>query len=98
MFPNFQPEPPLVQLETITSHSIAVTWEQVPTSHNLLQGVADSSKVSPEPPSLQTEPSQFLQLLPIRSDSAPDPSQLHCPSLDMLQDLNVFTAGRGLEG
>ena len=31
MFPNAQPEPPLAQLEAITSHPVAVTWEQRPT-------------------------------------------------------------------
>jgi len=38
MFPNIQPEPPLVQLEAITSHPMAVTWEE------------RSNPTSPQPP------------------------------------------------
>jgi len=38
LFPNIQPELPLAQLEAITSHPIAVTWEKRPTS------------TSPQPP------------------------------------------------
>jgi len=29
MFPNTQPEPPLVQLEAVISHPITVTWEKI---------------------------------------------------------------------
>ena len=74
-FPIFQPEPPLAQLKAITSPSVAVTGQQrpTPTSHNLLQGVADSNEVSPEPPLLHTEPSQFPQPLPIRPHCAQTP-------------------------
>ena len=34
IFPNTQPDPPVAQHEAITSHPVAVTWEQrlVPTS------------------------------------------------------------------
>ena len=32
IFPNIQPEPPLVQLKAITSYCITVTWKKRPTS------------------------------------------------------------------
>ena len=35
IFPNIQPEPPVVQLEAITSRVVAVTWEQRPTPTSL---------------------------------------------------------------
>ena len=60
------------------------------------QGVADISKVSPEPPLLQTEPSQFPQPpLPIRPHCAPDLPLLHCPFLNRFQGLSVFPVVRG---
>jgi len=48
MFPNTQPASPLAQLETITSHPIAVTWEKRPTTASL-QAVVESVKVSLSP-------------------------------------------------
>ena len=65
IIPNIQPEPPPVQVEATPSHPIAVTGSRggpLP-HHNLLPG---SDKVSPAPPLLQTEPSQFPQPLPTR--------------------------------
>jgi len=57
--------------------------------------IIESSKVSPEPPLLQTEQFQFPQLLRIRL-GLQIPHQLHCPSLDMLQGLNVTVVVRDL--
>jgi len=56
------------------------------------QVVAESNKVSPE--SLQTKQSQFPQLLLLRLVFQ-TPHQLHCPSLDMHQGLNIFLVARG---
>ena len=54
------------------------------------QEVVESDKVSPEPPLLQTEQSQFPQPLSVRPLCAPDLSQLCCTSVGML--LDVFLA------
>ena len=59
-----------------------------------LQEVIESNNVSLEPPLLQTKQPQFSQPFPPKT-CAPDPSQLHCPSLDTLQGLNVFLVIRG---
>ncbi|KAK4830080.1 LOW QUALITY PROTEIN: hypothetical protein QYF61_008418 [Mycteria americana] len=53
--------------------------------------VAESDKVSPQPPFLQTKQPQFPQLLLIRLTL----HQLRCPSLDALQHLNVSLVVRG---
>jgi len=58
------------------------------------QVVVESNEISPEPPLLQTEQSQFPQLLPIRLVLR-IPHQLHCPSLDTLHSFNIFLAVRG---
>jgi len=47
-----------------------------------------------EPPLLQTEQSQLLQLLLIRP-VLQTPHQVCCPSLDTLQGLDVFLTVRG---
>ena len=68
-FPDIQPEPPLAQLEAITSHHIVVTWENRLTStspQTSFQEVGETDKVSPDPPLLQTIQSQFPQPLPVR--------------------------------
>ena len=57
-----------------------------------LQVVTESTKVSTEPPLLQTEQSQLLQPLLIRLQT---PHQLCCPALDTLQGLDVFLTVRG---
>ena len=57
--------------------------------------VVECDKVSLEPPLLQTKESQFPQLLFIRL-LLQTPHQLHCPSLDTLQGLNVFLVVKGL--
>jgi len=89
MFPNIQPEPPTVLFEAITSHS--TTWEQRLNS------------TLPQPPvrELQRAVRSLLSFLFSRLNNsspsaapyqtcAPDPSQLHCHALDMLQGLHVF--------
>ncbi|KAK4830661.1 LOW QUALITY PROTEIN: hypothetical protein QYF61_012541, partial [Mycteria americana] len=53
--------------------------------------VAESDKVSPQPPFLQAKQPQFPQLLLIRLTL----HQLCCPSLDTLQHLNVSLVVRG---
>ena len=67
ILPNIQPEPPLVQLEAITSCPITSYRGAEADTHlatTSFQAVVESNEVSPEP-LLQTEPSQFPQLLPI---------------------------------
>ena len=54
-----------------------------------LQEVVECNEVSSESPLLQTEQSQLPQLLLIRLVLQTS-HQFHCPSLDMLQGLNVF--------
>ena len=86
MFPNIQPECPLVRLETIPSSPIASYMGEEANSHlatTSLQGVLEGYKVSPEPPRLQTKQFQLPQLLLIRA-VLQTPHQLCCPSLDML--------------
>ena len=97
IFPNTHPDPPLAQREAVISHPIIVTWVQRMTLSlsNLLSGVAGSNEGSPEPPLLHTDPSQLPQPLPIGLCS--DPTQLHCPSPDVLQGLNAFLVERAPE-
>jgi len=62
VFPNVQPEPPLAQHEGIPSSLTACYVGEETVSHvttTFLQVVIESNKVSPEPPLLQTEQSQF---------------------------------------
>jgi len=68
MFPNNQPESYLGQLKAITTHPVAVTWGRKLPPHfaTTFQAVAESSEVSTEPSRLQTEHSQFPQLLLLR--------------------------------
>ena len=74
MFPNIQTEPPLVQLEAIP-FSPDASYTHLATAS--LQAVADSDKVSPEPPLLLTKQSQLPQLLLIRPVLL-TPQQFHC--------------------
>ncbi|KAK4813546.1 LOW QUALITY PROTEIN: hypothetical protein QYF61_009589 [Mycteria americana] len=98
IFPNIQSKPPLMQLEAISSCPIASylgeetnTYLATPS----FQLVIESDKVSsPQPPLLQTKQSQFPQPLPI-SLVLQTLHQLCCPSLDMLQPLNVSLVVRG---
>ena len=67
IFPNIQPEPPLVQLEAIPSHHIGSYQGEEANPHlttTFLQEVVEGNKVPPDPPLLQTKQSQFSQLLP----------------------------------
>ncbi|KAK4817763.1 hypothetical protein QYF61_026986 [Mycteria americana] len=78
-FPNIQSKPPLAQLEAISSHPITFV---------------ESDEVSPQPPFLQAEQPQVPPPLPISLVLQTFP-QLRCPSLDMLQPLNVSLVARG---
>jgi len=66
IFPNIQSKPPLTQLEAIASHPVAGYWGEE-TNPRLITtsflAVVESDKVPPQPPLLQTEQSQFPQLL-----------------------------------
>ena len=91
VFPNVQPEPPLLQLEAIPSSPItSCTREesnpQLTTTS--LQVVIESNKVSPEPSLFQTEQSQLLQPLLIRP-VLQTPHQLCRPSLNTLPSLSL---------
>ena len=85
-FPNIQTEPPLVQLKAIPSSPIAVTREKRPITHcpNLLSGscreLQDLPRASSYPVLQIPVPSATL-----RKTCAPNPPQLHCSFLDMLQ-------------
>ena len=90
ILPNIQPEPPLAQLEATPSHPINSYMGEKADPHfatTTLQMIVESNNVSPEPPLLQTEQSQFPQPLPIRL-------LLHCPSLVTHQHLNIFLVVR----
>jgi len=68
ILPDVQPEPPLVQLESIPSCPLtSYTGEEAGphlTTASLLV-VVESNNISHAPPLLQTKQSQFPQLLPI---------------------------------
>jgi len=69
IFPNIQSEPPLTQLEAISSRPVAsYLGEETNTclTTTSFQVVVESNKVPPEPPFLQTEQPQFPQPLLIR--------------------------------
>ncbi|KAK4816180.1 hypothetical protein QYF61_012470 [Mycteria americana] len=90
-FPNIQSKPPLVQLEAISSCPITCYLGEETDPHlatTSCQAVVESDKVSPQPPFLQAKQSQFPQPLLIRL-VLQTLHQLHCPSLDTLQHLNV---------
>ncbi|KAK4826066.1 hypothetical protein QYF61_005025 [Mycteria americana] len=91
IFPNIQSKPPLAQLEAISSCLIACYVGEETNSHlatTSFQVVVESDKVSPQPPFLQAKQPQFPQPLLIRL-LLQTLHQLHCPSLDSLQHLNV---------
>ncbi|KAK4818164.1 hypothetical protein QYF61_007606 [Mycteria americana] len=90
-FPNIQSKPPLVQLEAISSRPITCYLGEETDPHlstTSFQAVVESNKVSPQPPFLQAKQPQFPQPLLIRL-VLQTLHQLHCPSLDTLQHLNV---------
>ncbi|KAK4812344.1 LOW QUALITY PROTEIN: hypothetical protein QYF61_017121 [Mycteria americana] len=91
IFPNIQSKPFLMQLEAISCRPIAsYLGEETETclATTSFQVVVESDEVSPEPPFLQAKQPQFPQPLPI-SLVLQTLDQLHCPSLDTLQHLNV---------
>ncbi|KAK4820813.1 hypothetical protein QYF61_007207 [Mycteria americana] len=96
-FPNIQSKPPLLQLEAISSCPITSYLEEEIDTHlttTSFQVAVESDKVSPQPPFLQAEQSQFLQPLLIRL-LLQTLHQLRCPSLDTLQQQNVLLVPRG---
>ena len=65
VFPDSLPESLLVQLEAIPSSPISSYMGEEANPHlTTLQLAVESDKVSPQPPLLQTEQSQFPQLFP----------------------------------
>jgi len=71
VFPNIQSKPPLVQLEAIASHPIAsYLGEEINTclTKPSFQVVVESSKVTPQPPLLQTKQPQLPQSLRLAWD------------------------------
>ena len=87
-----------MQLEAILSSPISSNAEEanLHLAATSFQGVVESDKVSPEllfsrlnNPSFSAAPNKTC---------APDPSQLHCPSVDVLQDLDVFLRRTPLQG
>ena len=83
-----------MQLEAILSSPISSNAEEanLHLAATSFQGVVESDKVSPEllfsrlnNPSFSAAPNKTC---------APDPSQLHCPSLGMLPGLSVFLVVR----
>ncbi|KAK4814190.1 hypothetical protein QYF61_012427 [Mycteria americana] len=90
-FPNIQSKPPLAQLETISSCPITCYLGEETDPHlstTSFQVAVESNKVSPQPPFLQAKQSQLPQPLLIRL-LLQTLHQLRCPSLDMLQHLNI---------
>ncbi|KAK4827917.1 hypothetical protein QYF61_022365, partial [Mycteria americana] len=97
VFPNIPPKPLLMQPKAISSHPIASYLGEETDMHlttTSFQVVVESDEVSPQPPFLQTKQPQFPQPLLIRLVLQTLP-QLRCPSLDMLQPLNVSLVVRG---
>ncbi|KAK4823665.1 LOW QUALITY PROTEIN: hypothetical protein QYF61_005017 [Mycteria americana] len=95
IFTHIQSKPPLAQLEAISSHPIACYLGEEAHTHlttTSFQVVVESDKVSPQPPFLQAKQPQFPQPLLIRL-VLQTLHQLRCPSLDMLQHLNVSLVG-----
>ncbi|KAK4816344.1 hypothetical protein QYF61_015658 [Mycteria americana] len=89
--PHIQSKPPLAKLEAISSRPMTCYSGEETDTHlttTSFQVVIQSDKVSPQPPLLQIKQSQFPQLLLIRL-MLQTLHQLRCPSLDMLQHLNV---------
>ncbi|KAK4821719.1 LOW QUALITY PROTEIN: hypothetical protein QYF61_000262 [Mycteria americana] len=97
IFPDIQSKPPLVQLEAVSSCPITCYLGKGSDPHlatTSFQVVVESNKVSPQPSFLQAKPPQFPQLL-LAGLVLQTLHQLCCPSLDMLQHLNVFLGVRG---
>ncbi|KAJ7422271.1 hypothetical protein BTVI_14832 [Pitangus sulphuratus] len=93
---NIQSKALLAQLEVLSSCPITYylaekTNPQLTTAS--FQIAVESNKVSQEPPFIQAQQPQFTQLL-IRV-ALQTLHQLRCPSLDMLQNLNIFLVMHG---
>lgn len=76
ILPNIQPEPPLAQLEAISSWPETGSLGEEANPHLptvSFQVTLESDKVPPESPFLQAKPPQLSQLLLIRT-CVPDPS------------------------
>ncbi|KAK4816835.1 hypothetical protein QYF61_023899 [Mycteria americana] len=92
IFPNIQSKPPLAQLEAISSCPITCYLGEETDPHlstTSFQAVVESKKVSPQPPLLPAKQPQFPQPLLIRLVLYTR-HQLRCPSLAMLQHLNIL--------
>ena len=99
IFPNIQPESPLLQREAITSCAMNsyLGEEANPLLATVsFQVTVESNKVSSEPLLLYAKQPQSLQLLLLRP-VLQILHQLGYPSLDALWDLNVFLVVRGLK-
>jgi len=97
IFPKIQFKFPLMQLEATASRPTASYLGEVTNTcltTTSFQVAVESDKVSPQPPLLQTEQPQLPQPLLIRL-VLQTLHQLHCSSLDMLQQLNVFLVVKG---
>jgi len=97
IFPNTQCEPPLMQLEAISSCPVTTYLGEETNTHLVttsFQVAVESDNVSPQPPLLQTKQPQFLQLLLIGL-VLETLHQPRCSSLDTLQQLNVLLVVRG---
>ena len=96
-FPNKQPKPPVVKLETISSRPVSsYLGEEINTPFTTasFQVVVESNKVPPQPSLLQTKQPQFPQLLLVRL-VLQTLHQLRCPSLNTVQQLHVLPVVRG---
>ena len=80
MFPNIQPQPPLVQLKAIPSHPTAsyLGKRPIPTSTTFFHTVVESSKVSLKHPLLPDWIIPVPSVTPHKT-CAPDPSSASLP-------------------
>ncbi|XP_064915925.1 ADP-ribose glycohydrolase MACROD2 isoform X6 [Columba livia] len=107
MFPNIQCEPPLAQLEAIFSRPMTCySGEETNALHatTSFQVVADSDKVSPQPPVLQAEQPQapqplLIRLISHRAPKAAAPRVRHCrPQWQLWEVQRYFQANSSLLG
>jgi len=93
-FPDIHPDPPLLQLEAVSSHhSISYVGKEADCHLTItsFQAVVEDYEVSLGPPLLQTK--QFPQLLLVKL-VLQIPHQQCYHSLDLLQGLSVFLVVR----
>lgn len=96
-FTNIQSKSFLEQLQTISSCPVGCYPGEEADPHlatNSFQGVVESDKVTCEHPFLQDKHHQLLWLLLIGLVLQTHP-EFNCPSLEMLQHLNIFLVMRG---